>query len=155
MEADGNTTPFCGSVEADSIGPNAFMVNAPWTTDPAEVAEGIRLDRRERAKQEAQEQGIDPARWEQYADAAEVTFNSVLTVMASPDAPHRREMRKHRRALLKAAFVANGVPWLWQKLVRIGQWSGYVLPFPWNVVVPAIFYMVDRMIGQTERAPSP
>lgn len=152
MATDGNMAPSCGSVEPESIGSNLFVVNAHWMTDPKEIRQDQERSRRGRARMKALEDGIRVEHWEKFADAAELTFQQVNFVMSLSNAPSRREMRKHRRALLKAAFRINEVPWLWQKLVRIGTWSGYVLPFPWNVVIPGIFYMLDQMIEDTEKA---
>ena len=137
---------------AKEVAPNVWILDVHWMTDPREIREAMAAGRRERARQQAEEDGISPEHWDKFADAAELTFQQVNFVMSLPGGPSRREMRKRRRALLQAAFTINEVPWLWRNLVWLGTWSGYVLPAPWNVVVPAIFYVIDLMTKQTEKA---
>lgn len=86
-----------------------------------------------------------------WVQAAEDGFHGVAAAMAADrQRGRRRRMKNMRRELQRAALVAAGVPGWIQSLVWLGRILGYVLPAPFNVIVPAVLWVVEKMIGEDD-----
>lgn len=102
------------------------------------------------AMQKAKSIGLKDEAVLDFADAAEKAFRSVASVMFKTGRRGRGgrpKVRSMRRELVRAGLEANGVPPWVQKLVWLGRLAAYVLPAPFNVIVPAVLWMVEQMIS--------
>jgi hypothetical protein len=109
-------------------------------------------ERRTSALEEASRRKLDAAQSEAFADAVETTFSKVSLSIAATGRSRRKALRKRRRELIVSGLKANNVePWIIQA-VRLGKWVAYLLPPPFNVIVPAVLWAVDEMIKAAEEA---
>lgn len=82
---------------------------------------------------------IAPEDYERFCEAAEKAFQGVVWECRPRGWMTAKAMRKHKRELIRFAMNANEVPW-WVRLL------GSLAPWPWNVVIAAVLWAVERMV---------
>lgn len=84
---------------------------------------------------------------ERFLEAVANTERALLNRSTASQRHYARRSKECRARLIGYGMKANAVPWRWQ--LRILSW---LVPFPWNVVIPAIVFAVDHMLAATEEA---
>lgn len=86
-----------------------------------------------------------------WTEATEAAFASVQSTMVGDRSRGgRRRMRAMRRELTRSALVAAGVPGWIRAALWFGERAATLFPFPFNVVVPAVLWCVEQMIGEDD-----